>query len=281
MAGCAALLTLPAEAAGMRDTTAALLELERRSGARIGVAAMDSSNSRRIFWREAERFIMCSTFKLSLAATVLARTDKGALALDELIHYDKPVLGVSPATTRNQARGMTIAELCEAAIIYSDNTAANVLLGQIGGPRAVTAFWRALGDRSSRLDDYEPKLNIPDGAHNTTTPAAMMGNLKAILLGKALSPGSRALLLGWLYANTTGAAMLRAGLPAGWRVGDKTGRWMGKTATDGATNDIAIITPPDRAPLLAVCYTMGGKGHADARPAIVADVGRILATAFA
>jgi len=214
---------------------------------------------------------MCSTFKLSLASAILARTDRGAEKLDRLVMYDKPVLGVSPATTRNWPNGMTVAALCEAAIIYSDNTAANVLLAQLGGPDAVTAFWRRIGDKTSRLDDNEPKLNIPDGARNTTTAIAMMTNLQNLLLGAALSPQSRAQLLGWMHANTTGGTLLKAGLPPGWAIGDKTGRNPGP----GLINDIAIITPPGQKPILAAVYTR----HAD--DAAIAGVGRILADAFA
>ncbi len=193
------------------------------------------------------------------------------------MQYGKPVLDYSPATTRNVARGMTVAELGEAAVIYSDNTAANLLLERVGGPAAMTQFWRRMGDRATRLDDNEPKLNIPDGARNTTTPAAMMADLKSLLLGDILSAASRRRLLGWMHANTTGATRLRAGLPATWLIGDKTGS--GPDAT-GLTHDIAIITPPSangggRAPILAAVYVDKGQD------ATVATIGHILAAAFA
>src|SRR6185312_6461384 len=158
------------------------------------------------------------------------------------------LLGVSPATTKNLARGMTVAELCEAAVIYSDNCAANLLLAAAGGPGAVTAFWRRLGDTVTRLDKIEMALNLPDGEKDTTTPAAMMGNLQAMLLGDALSFASRDRLLGWMHANTTGAAML---------------------------------TPPGRAPILIACYTQGGPPDDTARSAVLAQVGRIIAARFA
>ena len=265
--GGAALLIAP----DARAADGAIAELERKTGARIGLAALDTGTGKTLFHRHTDRFVMCSTFKLSLAAAILARADKGAEKLDRLVMYDKPILGVSPATTRNWPNGMTVAALCEAAIIYSDNTAANVLLAQLGGPDAVTAFWRRIGDKTSRLDDNEPKLNIPDGARNTTTAIAMMTNLQNLLLGAALSPQSRAQLLGWMHANTTGGTLLKAGLPAGWTIGDKTGRNPGP----GLINDIAIITPPGQKPILAAVYTR----HAD--DAAIAGVGRILADAFA
>ena len=162
---------------------------------------------------------MCSSFKLSLAAATLARADQEEEKLDRLVRYDKSVpFGVSPATAKNFDRGMTVVDLCAAAIIYSDNGAANLLLAAMGGPAVLTAFWRGIDDQSTRLDDIEPKLNIPDGERNTTTPVAMMADLKTYLLGDGLSAESRARLLGWMRGNTTGAARLRAGVPP-------IGRW--------------------------------------------------------
>ncbi|MCP5411026.1 MAG: class A beta-lactamase [Alphaproteobacteria bacterium] len=272
LAGCAAIAAFPAHAQGGKQAMTALRALETRSGARIGVAAVDSANGHAVFWREAERFVMCSTFKLSLTAAVLSRAGKNALSLDTRLHYPKPVLGHSPATTQNLAQGMTIAQLCEAAMIYSDNTAANLLLEQVGGPQAVTAFWRSLGDRTGRLDDNEPKLNVPDGERNTTTPAAMMADLKMLLLGDVLAPASRTQLLDWMHANTTGGTSLKAGLPADWRIGDKTGAGFAGT---GIVNDIGIITPPGRKPVLAAVYS-----EKSGYP-VLAEVGRILASAFA
>ena len=270
-----------ARAADPAAPVLALKALEQKTGARIGVAALDTGNGHGVFWRESERFVMCSTFKLSLAASLLAKVDKGAEKLDRLVHYDKPVLGVSPETTKNWPHGMTITQLCRAAVIYSDNTAANVLLAQSGGPAALTQFWRSLGDVTSRLDDIEPKLNLPDGERNTTTPTAMMANLKQMLLGDALSAISRTRLLGWMHENTTGGHMLRAGLPVGWQVGDKTGHWLGTDPNGWAVNDFAIITPPGRKDILTVVLTRGGAPDDDIRVRTVADVGRILADAFA
>jgi beta-lactamase class A len=266
------LLASQVSASDTRQPMAALQALEKKSGARIGVAAVDSGNGHGLFWREAERFLMCSTFKLSLAARVLTQADQGSLSLDTLIHYPKPVLDHSPITTQNQARGMRIAELCRAAITVSDNTAANLLLDQAGGPAHVTAFWRGLGDPTSRLDDTEPKLNVPDGERNTTTPAAMMANIKTILLGQVMSAGARARLLGWMHENTTGGAALKAGLPKDWRIGDKTGS---SGQPRQVFNDIGIITPPGRKPILVAAYSEESSNH------VLAEVGRILATVFA
>ncbi len=252
---------------------APLAALERQSGAQIGVAALDTSSGKSIAWRGNERFLMCSTFKLSLAAATLAKTDGGHENLAQVVHYGADVpIGVSPATRKNIARGMTVAQLCEAAVIYSDNGAANLLLDRLGGPEALTYFWRSIGDPVTRLDDKEPKLNIPDGERNTTTPAAMLGNLKSLLVGDALSPASRGRLLGWMHASTTGAKRLRAGLPAIWQWGDKTGT---SDPRYGVINDIGIATPPRRNPILMVAYT------AQSTENLVGAVGQFLAKAFA
>jgi beta-lactamase class A len=277
LVGSALMLPTLAYAADPAAPVMALTALEQKTGARIGVAALDTGSGKGVFWRESERFVMCSTFKLSLAASLLAKVDKGAERLDRLVKYDKPVLGVSPETTKNWPHGMTIAQLCRAAIIYSDNTAANVLLRESGGPAALTRFWRSIGDASTRLDANEPALNDPDPVKNTTTPTAMMANLKVLTLGNTLSPASRTRLLGWMNANTTGADTLKAGLPRDWAIGDKTGR----NPDAGFINDIAIVTPPPssdgkaRKPIFMVCYT----AKADAK--VVAAVGKILSDAFA
>jgi beta-lactamase class A len=267
LAGSALLLPSFAHAAD-----ASIAALEKQSGARIGVAALDTGSGRRLAWRADERFVMCSTFKLSLAAAILARADDGAEHLDEMIHYDRSVpLGVSPATLRNVDRGMTVSALCEAAVIYSDNGAANLLLGRLGGPAAMTHFWRSIGDPVTRLDNNEPKLNVPDGLRNTTTPAAMLGNLKTLLLGKALSATSRTRLLGWMRTTTTGVNRLHAGLPQAWQWGDKTGT---SDARYGLVNDIGIATPPGRSPILMVAYTERSNEKT------VAAVGKIIAERF-
>jgi len=266
----AGLIATPSQAFTAFGDDLRLSMLEKETGARIGLAAWDSGTRSLLTHRAGERFIPCSSFKLSLAALVLQRADAGKEKLDRVILYPPPTLGVSPATTKNQASGMKVVDLCEAAVIYSDNTAANLLLEIVGGPAAVTAFWRSLGDRASRLDDNEPKLNEADPIRNTATPVAMLNNLQAMLLEDALSKASRARLLGWMHANTTGDTTLKAGLPLEWKVGDKTGR----NPKYGFVADLAIITPPDRKPILAVCYVAKGND------AVVAAVGRRLSAAF-
>jgi beta-lactamase class A len=227
-------------------------------------------------YRADERFPMCSTFKLLLVAAVLRRVDWGEENLNRRVEIAKADLQpTSPGTAPHVGGSMTVAELCEPAIIYSDNTAANLLLRTVGGPSGVTAFARSLGDRITRLDRWETKLNeVPPGdPRDTTTPAAMLGDLDKLLLGPGLTPASRDRLTGWLVANKTGDARLRAGLPKAWRVGDKTGSWL----PDGGVNDIGILWPPGRAPVLVCAYTVGSSALLQDRNAVLAEVGRLVA----
>lgn len=274
-------LLLPAWAHGAEpampaDWTTAMADIERRVQGRLGVALLDTGNGRQLGWRQDERFPMASTFKLLLAAWMLKRLDQGKDSLDARVRYDaSALLSYSPATRPHAgAAGMTIAELCEGAVILSDNTAANLLLARDGGPAGFTAFVRSLGDTITRLDRNEPTLNegLPGDPRDTTSPRAMLRSMRAVLLGDALSAASRAQLLAWIVATKTGDKRLRAGVP-GWRVGDKTG-----TGERGMSNDIGILWPPgDRAPVLVTCYTAQSTASADMRDAAIADVARTVA----
>ena len=275
LAGTLAALALP-----RANASADFIATERRLGGRLGVAALDTANGRRLQHRAAERFAMCSTFKFLASAAVLARIDARKERLDRLVRYgQQDVLEYAPITKDHVGDGMTIEALMAAAIEYSDNTAANLLLTALGGPKAVTIFARTLGDTVTRLDRNEPTLNeVPAGEiRDTTSPSAIVGDLQALLLGTtALSDRSRRLLTNWMIANTTGDDRLRAGLPKDWRVGDKTG-----TGPRGATNDIAIAWPPNRPPIVIAAYFWGSnKSQADLNRAL-ADVARIVAGRFA
>ena len=274
LTGAAVALVHPARVIARNDDVEArLARLERRHGGRLGVAIHDTGSDRRAAHRGDERFLMCSTFKLLLAAAVLERMDRGEEKLDRRVVFGKDVLlEWAPVTSKHVGPpGMTIAALCEAAITQSDNTAANVLLKQIGGPPAVTGYARSLGDPVTRLDRTEPTLNRHDGDKDTTTPAAMLGDVHKLLLGDALSDASRERLTNWLLANQTGGDSLRAGLPPSWREGDKTGS--GNTAT----NDVAILWPPQRKPVLVAAYYENAKATGEERHAVLAEVGRIAA----
>lgn len=256
-----------------------LAELEARSGGRLGVAVQDLQTGRRYGYRGHERFPMCSTFKFLLAARVLARVDKGQEDLERRVVFDAAaLLPHSPATEGHVGPpGMTLAALCEAAITQGDNAAANLLLKTVGGPAGLTAWLRVHGDRVTRLDRWETELNsaLPGDPRDTTSPDAMLGSLDRLTQGDVLSASSRAQLNAWLVANTTGDARLRAGLPVGWRVGDKTG-----SGAHGTANDVAVITPPGRKPLLVAAFLTGATAPDDVRDAILADVGRVVVAAI-
>lgn len=254
-----------------------LAAIEAETGGRLGVAALDTGSGRRIEYRTSERFAMCSTFKLLLAAAVLARVDAKHESLERRLAYGPAdLLAYAPVTKERVAEGgLSVGTLCAATVEVSDNTAANLLLATLGGPEGLTRYARDLGDEVTRLDRTEPALNMnaPGDPRDTTTPAAMVANLQRLFLGDALSATSRGQLEAWLVASPTGAARIRAGLPATWRAGGKTG-----TGSNGATNDVVIAWPPDRKPILVAVYLTGSSAPLAAREAALAQVGRIIAT---
>jgi beta-lactamase class A len=249
--------------------------LERRAGGRIGVYALDTGNGRSVTYRAHERFPMCSTFKLLLAGTVLARVDARNEDLARVVGYgDRDMVAGSPvATAHLRLASMTIAELCAAAIEQSDNTAANLLLHSVLGPAGVTKFARKIGDSITRLDRNEPDVNtaIPGDPRDTTTPAAIAEDARKLLFGNVLSPRMRARLRTWLLASRTGKARLRAGFPPSWQAGDKTG-----TGSNGTANDVAIVWPPRRSPIVVAAYLTASAVAPAAQNAVLADAGRIV-----
>jgi beta-lactamase class A len=253
--------------------------IEGRLGGRLGVLALDTGTGQRIQHRASERFPMCSTFKFLLAGAVLDRIDKHRETPDRRITYgEKDLLEYAPIAKEHVKEGaMTVAALCAAAVEYSDNTAANLLLETIGGPSKLTAYLRSLGDKVTRLDRTEPALNsgIPGDPRDTATPESMLHSTRALVLGEALSQNSQHQLQEWLIANTTGGKRLRAGLPTGWRVGDKTG-----TGKNGARNDVAVAWLPDRAPIIIVAFFIGSKAADTELEGAIAEVGRIVADSF-
>jgi beta-lactamase class A len=269
-------LLLAANVAGARsDAANQIAAIEARLGGRIGVAALDTGSGRRLDYRADERFPMCSTFKFLAVAAVLKRVDEKQEQLDRFVSYDaKDILEYAPVTKAHlKEGGMTLGALCEAAIEQSDNTAGTLLLDAIGGSAGVTNFARSLGDQVTRLDRKEPDLNsaIPGDDRDTTTPGSMLADMTRIFTGDVLSGSSRRQLEDWLQHNKTGAAMIRAGVPRDWIIGDKTGR-----GANGATNDIAIMRPPDRAPVLLAIYSVGSTATADDRAAAIAEAAKIV-----
>lgn len=251
--------------------------IERDSGGRLGVAILDTQSGALHAYRGAERFPMCSTFKFLAAAKVLSRVDQGEEQLGRRIGIQAAdIVPHSPATKpRVGGAPMSVAELCEAAVTLSDNGAANVLLRSFGGPSALTAYARSLGDPNTRLDRWETELNeaVPGDPRDTTTPQDMLQNLRKTVLGDALRPTSREQLARWLVANKTGGKRLRAHLPADWRVGDKTG-----SGGLGTSNDIGVLWPPGAAPVVVTAYLTETTADPKVRDAALAEVGRLAAS---
>jgi len=276
----AAIATTVASPAGAVD--GALKRIRERVGGRLGVHALDSQSGKRWGIDENSRYAMASTFKLPLAAAILWQVDRKAFTLDHTLAIErKDFLPNSPAFEAKLSAGreaMTIRELCAAVITQSDNAAANVLLKGIGGPPALTAFFRTLGDDTSRLDRHEPALNtnIQTDPRDTTTPRAMVDSMLHMFTQDVLTLTSRALLIDWLIASRTGLDRVRAGLPKAWNPGDKTG-----TGENGAFNDLVIAYPPDRRPVFVAVYmsesTLGPKELAAAH----ADIGILVGKEFA
>ena len=248
--------------------------LERESGGRLGVCVLDTATGARHVHRGDERFPMCSTFKALAAAAILARVDAGKEQLTRRITFEASALVTySPVTEKHVGGdGMTLAEICEAAVTLSDNTAGNLLLAALGGPPGLTAFARSIGDQVTRLDRDEPSLNeaLPDDPRDTTTPNAMASNLQALILGTtALSAASREQLTAWLIGNQTGDARLRAGFTKDWRIGDKTG-----SGARGTANDVAVIWPPNKSPIVITAYLTGATVSTAQQNATLASVAR-------
>ena len=221
---------------------------------------------------------MCSTFKASLAACILSRVDRGRDSLETSISFGAGDIQdwYAPVAKANLSKGsLSVREMCRAAVEESDNTCANLLLSRIGGPPALTAFWRENGDRVTRLDDPEPFLNRtpPGNPRDTTTPAAMAQTLRRFVLGRVLSQPSRTAFTEWLVGCKTGANRLRAGLPATWVIGDKTGN-----NGDDAAGDIAVVWPKADIPIVICAYTRGGAPSAQQLESAFAGIGRFVGT---
>lgn len=250
-----------------------LAELETAIGGRIGVAGLNTGTGAMVSHRANERFPFCSTFKLLAVSAILARsaTDRGLL--DQQIGYTEHDLAkYSPITSQHAGEGMTVAAICAAALQYSDNTAANLMIRLLGGPDAVTSFARSIGDEMFRLDRWETALNeaTPGDPRDTITPAAMMTDLRRATLGDLFGAPERDQLVAWMRGCTTGLKRIRAAVPAGWLVADKTG-----SGDYGTANDIAVIWPPGKAPIVLAVYSTQGSKDAPVRDDIVATAAKI------
>lgn len=282
------LLAQRADAAGASDpaagnsaadqNAASFAKLETTYGGRLGVYARDTGNGAQIMYRASERFPFCSTFKVVLAGAVLKLSEQNEGLLQRRIKYSqKEVVHYSPISEKHVNDGMTVEALCRAALQYSDNTAANMLIAQVGGPAAVTAFAGKIGVETFRLDRWETALNtaIPGDPRDTATPAAMAHALQVLTLGDALPAALREQLQTWMRGNTTGSHRIAAGLPQGWQVGDKTG-----TGDYGTANDLAIVWPPARKPLILAVYHTQADPNAKPNDEVIAAATRIVVKAL-
>ncbi|REC96423.1 class A beta-lactamase [Kushneria indalinina] len=254
-----------------------LQALEQQHKGRLGVALMNVGTGAVVSHRGDERFLFNSTGKVFIAAAALAQVDRGEESLDRRIEIKSSDLtGWTPVTEKQMGSpGMTIAELGQAAVAWSDNAAANLLIESLGGPAEVTAFLRGIGDTTTRLDRTEPTLNEHehDGdERDTTTPRAMMQTLRTLLLGEVLSPASRHQLAAWMIEGKTGDARLRAGMPSGWLVGEKTG-----TNSVGNAGDIGIAWPSDRGAVIVIAYVYLPEADKAQRDQVIAEIGKLAA----
>ncbi len=257
------------------DPAEDLGRLEAQVGGRIGVWAEDLATGATLAWRADERFAFASTFKPLLVAAVLAEAEAGRIALDDRvalagieIQPHSPVVG-----PRVGGEPPTLAELCAAAVTISDNSATNLLFDRVGGPGGLTAFLRAHGDATTRFDRYEVALNtnLPGDPRDTTSPRALAGSYARAVTGDMLDASARQRLADWLVASRTGLERLRAGLPAHWRVGDKTG-----SGANGAVNNVAIAWPPDGGPLVIAVLMSGSDADLATLNAAHADIARLV-----
>jgi len=248
----------------------ALALIERRLHARLGVYALDTGTGRTIAYRADERFAYCSTFKALAVGALLKQVTDGRL--DSTVTYGSADrVANSPVTDQHIGNSMKLRDLMAAALEYSDNTAANLLLNQLGGPSGLQAAVRGLGDTTTHIDRTEPTLNaaVPGDIRDTSTPRALGTDLQRLVLADTLPAGRRKLLTDWLVNNTTGAPYIKTGLPAGWRVGDKTG-----SGRYGTRNDIAVAWPPGGSPVVIVVMSGRATVNATADDTLVPDAAR-------
>ena len=258
-----------------------MLSLTQKYGGRLGIYAINTTNGDTLSYNARQRFPVCSTSKSMVVGAVLKKSMEDPSLLSKVVHYSKIDLvksGYTPVTKQYVKTGMTVKALSAAAISYSDNAAANLLMKQLGGPKGVTTFARSIGDVRFNLVRYEPHLNtaIPGDKRDTSTPRAMTQSLQKLVLGKELSVSQQQMLKKWLIANTTGNAKIRAGVPKNWIVGDKTGE-----GRYGTTNDIAVIWPPHCRPIILSIYYTQDTENASHNQTIIAKAAHYVVENFA
>lgn len=250
-----------------------LLDLESSNGGRLGFAALDTAKGRSLSWRGDDRFIYCSTFKMYLAAATLLRVQAGQERLERQIPITAAdMTNHAPVTQPAIGSSLSVEQLMKGTVEVSDNPAANLLLKAMGGPQAMQAFYRGIGDDSTRSDRFEPEMNRLDGDKDTIRPIRSVANIRRLFLDESspLSAASQALLLRWMTDTPTGQNRLKAGAPAGWHVAHKTG-----TGGYGPTNDIGLLYPPTGQPVIVAVYYHANRASSDAaNAAVIAEATR-------
>ncbi|WP_390357994.1 class A beta-lactamase [Virgibacillus halophilus] len=233
-------------------------KLEEKFDARLGVFALDTGSGKTVSYRPEERFPYASTHKVFTVGALLQQNTVEDLN-KRIFYTQKDLVNYNPVTEKHVETGMTLKELCDASLRYSDNTADNLLLKELGGPEALKKSLRKIGDHVTDPERFEPELNDvkPGEIHDTSTPKAMAASLQAFTLGDALAKEKRLLLNDWLERNTTGDTLIRAGVPKDWKVADKSG-----TASFGTRNDIAIVWPPKEKPIVIAIFSSHDKKDA-------------------
>lgn len=250
-------------------------QVEVQLEARVGLAVYDTESGSSWHYNADKRFPMTSTFKVLACGMLLAKNDDGIEDINRLVLIEQSdLVSYSPVTENWLGKEVSLYQLCDATMRTSDNTAANKVLEALGGPAAVTAFIRSIGDDITRLDRWETNLNqaTPGDVRDTTTPAAMATSLKQLLLGDLLSSSAKETLAGWLVSNEVGGPLLRSGLPGDWIIGDRTG-----AGGHGSRGVVAVIWPPQRAPVIASVYISQTEASIEQRNAAIASIGIALA----
>ncbi|CAH2461710.1 MULTISPECIES: class A beta-lactamase BlaIII [Bacillus cereus group] len=247
-------------------------KLEKEYDAKLGIYALDTGTNQTVAYHSDDRFAFASTSK-SLAVGALLR--KNSLeALDQRITYTHEDLSnYNPITEKHVDTGMTLKELADASVRYSDSTAHNLILKQLGGPSEFEKILREMGDTVTTSERFEPELNEvhPGETHDTSTPEAIAKTLQSFTLGTALPIEKRELLVDWMKRNTTGDKLIRAGVPKGWEVADKTG-----AGSYGTRNDIAIIWPPNKKPIVLAILSNHDKEDAKYDDKLIADATKVV-----
>ncbi|CAM4289682.1 class A beta-lactamase [Bacillus manliponensis] len=247
------------------------VQLERKFDARLGVYAIDTGTNQTVTYRPNERFAYASTYKALAAGAILQQNS--IEKLNEVITYtEEDLVTYSPVTEKHVDTGMTLGEICEAAIRYSDNTAGNILFEELDGPKGFERTLRQIGDKVTIADRFETELNeaIPGDIRDTSTPKTLATNLKAFTVGSALSADKRKILIDWMSGNATGDKLIRAGVPENWEVADKSG-----AGSYGTRNDIAIIWPPNRAPIIIAILSSRDKKDATYDNELIAQATKV------